>query len=174
MGNGLTDEMRKWGHDMAFVNDNPRFAKRVDELCDNIDKEHEKAMSEQLESLTDDMEPMAEGDMAKNGWVQLPVDADGEVVHIGDEVEELNTRVVGRARGEVVRVVFSKHGTSVRIDTGLSYVDLNPWNVHHSCHKPTVEDILQEFGDEAAMDCSSKETIIEFANRIREAVRDEQ
>ena len=155
MGNGITDELRKYTDVAEMVSENTAATKLLRDIADRIDAAYEKAMTDPR-------------------LLFLPEDACYEHIRIGDEVEELNTRADGRVHGEVISIVFGKYGTSVLIDTGFSYVALCPCDVRHSCRKPTVEDILQEFGDEAAMDCSSKETIIEFASRIREAVRDEQ
>lgn len=110
-------------------------------------------------------------ELAEHGWVKLPVDADGVPIHIGDEVEEFDTRTVGKARGEVIRIVFGKYGTDVRIDTGLSYADRNPENVRHGHRAPTVEDVLREFGkcwDDPAH-YAKGELVEAYADRIREA-----
>lgn len=66
-------------------------------LLDEIDAEHEKELAEQYASLTVDMEPMTDENMAKHGWVRLPKDADGVLGNDGvgrtndgvDEIDEL-------------------------------------------------------------------------------------
>ena len=179
MNDGLTDEMRKWGRDMAFVNDNPRFAKRVDELCDNIYKEHEKMLSEQYDSLTVDMQPMTDENMAEVvgfcrrledaaakhedveifgvGYTALPMDADGEYIHVGDILLGYNDTAT------VKGLSLSEGGWELICDNGIWH---DPEEFVHY-HKPTVEEILQEFRDEVALGYVTKEVIDEFADRIR-------
>lgn len=161
MNDGLTDEMRKWGRDMAFVNDNPRFVKRVDELCDNIYKEHEKMLSEQYDSLTVDMKPMTDENMAEGGWTRLPMDADGEYIHVGDILIGYNDTAI------VKGLTLSKNGWELICDNGIWH---DPEEFVHY-HKPTVEEILQEFRDEVALGYVDKEVIDEFASRIRDSLQ---
>ena len=81
---------------------------------------------------------MTDTELAERGLVRLPVDADGEVIHIGDRVEN-NERVV--------RIVLTDGSWEPSV-----YVEKRP-NVlceyfcneisHH--HEPTVEDVLREF-----------------------------
>lgn len=95
--------------------------------------------------------------------VPLPVDAGGEVIHIGDNV---------------ICSACSRHGTvsSMKINTdeeGIRYyVYLNdssfpyrPDELHHY-HKPTVEDMLREFGDRYIQVVETPEPIVGFGNEI--------
>ena len=84
------------------------------------------------------LDAMTDTELAERGLVRLPVDADGEVIHIGDRVEN-NERVV--------RIVLTDGSWEPSV-----YVEKRP-NVlceyfcneisHH--HEPTVEDVLREF-----------------------------
>lgn len=145
-------------------------------LADRIDAAHEKAMSEQFKSLTIDMKPMTEENMAEGGWVRLPVDADGVPINVGDWI-------TGKwdAKAKVVAVTPD---------------DVYWWEPDgcHWCHasevrhhrKPTVADVLREFtrdwcdssctGDmtNAERDAAQANVIAEYANRIREAVTHEE
>ena len=89
-GSSITDELRKWVHEaendgVIFVDPNsPRSD--IPELlgiADRIDAEHERM----YEDLTSGMEPMTEDNMARDGWVKMPVDADGVPIHVGDEMD---------------------------------------------------------------------------------------
>lgn len=51
-------------------------------IADRIDEAHERM----YKALTIGMEPMTEENMARDGWVKLPVDADGVPIHVGDEL----------------------------------------------------------------------------------------
>lgn len=97
-------------------------------------------IGETLTILTEDIE----AELAER-YVALPLGAVGEPIRVGDYVEETDTRLIGRAHGEVVRISFGKHAASIRIDTGLGYGDYAPQSVRHITKKPTVEDVLMEF-----------------------------
>lgn len=83
----ITDELREY---VIQVHRNGWFDRRVCddllEITDRIDAEHERM----YEALTIGMEPMTEENMARNGWVKLPVDADGVPIHVGDEVVDVD------------------------------------------------------------------------------------
>lgn len=83
----ITDELREY---VIRVHRNGWFDRRVCddllEITDRIDAEHERM----YEALTIGMEPMTEENMARNGWVKLPVDADGVPINVGDEVVDVD------------------------------------------------------------------------------------
>ena len=81
---GITDELRKWGY--GFCGDTHDV---VTAIADRIDAEYQKAIRE-LNNLAD-------------ASVLLPVDDDGEVIHIGDVMER------GEARGCVIALMLSKY-----------------------------------------------------------------
>ena len=101
-----------------------------------------------------------------NRYQLLPLDADGEVIHVGDEMaygdHVFNVCGVGRERG-VASVYYTTEG---EYDAYIA-------SVCHHYHKPTVEDILGEF----AIACEDADNagptvaalIDEYAKRIREA-----
>ena len=157
MGSGITDELREYAG--MWENSVQRY--HLFAIADSIDKEYEKALAERSESLASMTNKSAVDDYR----VLLPVDADGVPIHVGDTLLGCNNDT-----SVVKGLTLSKSGWELVCDNGI-------WHdpsifIHY--HKPSVEDILQEFGDEAYMGCDTKETILEFANRIREAVRDEQ
>ena len=83
--------------------------------------------------------------------MELPVDADGEVIHIGDEMdcgEHFGVKgVEGFIHGAVAFTVCDPQ--SVRICA------CNARMTHHY-HKPTVDDVLREFADEVYADADNE------------------
>lgn len=159
----ITDELREY---VIRVHRNGWFDRRVCddllEITDRIDAEHERM----YEALTIGMEPMTEENMARNGWVKLPVDADGEYIHIGDRMEN-NERVA--------RIVLTDESWEPSV-----YLEKLP-NVLHEyfCneishyHAPTVEDVLREFAEKITdsqipnVHPTYEEAIAEYASKLR-------
>ena len=176
----ITDELREWLEGAYNYGTGEHLLDRVyrpwfgwkatlEPMLDRIDAEHESMVG-----CTAD-----EWDYWESTHIELPKDADGEYIHIGDVVEEFDTRTVGRACGEVIRIVFNKHLTNVRIDTGRSYADRNPANVRHVSKQPTVEDVLREFyvyavrGKQAYAEDVDVTVLADYAKRLRLAGEDE-
>ena len=130
--NGITDELREWWVRKFPVMDK-ELHKDFTAIADRIDAAHKKAMSEQ--PCTIDMVPMTDERMAEHGWVRLPVDANGEYVNIGD--------VMVYADGNTcpMKVVALVPPSVFLTDDGPRYADM----CRH--YKPTVVDVLREFGD---------------------------
>ena len=98
--------------------------------------------------------------------MELPKDADGEYIHIGDRMED-NERVA--------RIVLTDDSCEPSV-----YLEKLPSVLHeyfchevHHYHKPTVEDVLREFGDEVRMCCDTEDTIAEYAAKLREMMQDD-
>lgn len=105
-------------------------------------------------------------DLENAGWVRLPVDADGEVIHVGDELDV----------GFVARIVITD-------DEWPSYLYAYKETPHiltqHFCnevshhHEPTVEDVLREFAEKVidsqipSVHPTYEEAIAEFAAKLR-------
>ena len=160
----ITEELRKWAHNSAS-------ATTVDEailidIADHIDAEHEKALAEQYASLTYDMKPMTDENMAKDGWVRLPVDADGVLINVGDETWPIN---LGPSwHSPVDFMTLTEDGWRVG---GGKPSELRHWKA------PTIEDTLQELrekavGHDIAHTTAVRNTITEYAERIKEMTRD--
>ena len=127
----ITDELRDYA--LSFKNSNDSLGgigDDLDQIADRIDEGHERGMADAyLDGMPTDEK------LAELGWVRLPVDSDGEVIHIGDRVED-NERVV--------RIVLTDGSCEPSV-----YVEMLP-NVLHEyfCneishyHEPTVEDVL--------------------------------
>lgn len=106
-------------------------------------------------------------------YVALPVDADGEYIHVGDVV--VAQLLSG---GESKPLVVDRMELSRGRDGDLWCVALDTdegcWNqpsmLRH--HSPTVEDVLEEFA-QMYIACNDKGTIAEYAKRLRLVGEDE-
>lgn len=123
----------------------------------------------------DDWTGQHEDAMAERGWVKLPVDADGEVVRIGDVMVMASHPFGCEDKPLVVdRMELSRgmHGEvwCLALDT-----DRSCWTqaaVLRHYQPPTVEDVLREFADRV---CNSghqwgldaADTIAEYAKKLR-------
>ena len=182
----ITDELRKWARNRAFVLNDPLFAERVNTYADNIDAAHERETREQYDkghdvgfdegfASADDWNADHAEELAEHGWVKLPVDADGEVIHIGDKIDVYQTKNV-EVVGVGDQVVFTHYYMG-------DYFKHFAGDCHH--HEPTVEDVLQdackayhslmvESTSDVAHDMPApSEVIAEYVDRIREAVEHE-
>lgn len=131
----ITDELRKYAQ--GYKNSHDAWSgigEELDHIADRIDAEHERTFRNLTDALHKQEDATRELDEKS---VLLPVDADGEVIHIGDRVEN-NERVV--------RIVLTDGSCEPSV-----YVEMLP-NVLHEyfCneishyHEPTVEDVLLE------------------------------
>jgi len=116
-------------------------------IADRIDAEHER----QLEVLY--------RDMSDAEYVKLPVDANGEYIHIGDRMQVCDT-------GTVFNVTLLRLINSGWVVNPVNFV---PSNLRHY-REPTVEDVLREFGDWYAHTkggCDEDGIIAEYAAKLR-------
>ena len=102
-------------------------------------------------------------DLEKAGWVKLPVDAEGEPIHVGDVMEWPDC-----STAEVVGV---GDGTFFYVEDGE---DAAEWScasdkIHHRA--PTVEDVLAEFAakliERGELTNGAAQTIAEYAAKLR-------
>lgn len=147
----ITDELRKWGY--GFCGDTHDV---VTAIADRIDAEHERLMDEQYKSLTVDMKPMTDENMAADGWIRLPVDADGEYILVGEAVTcgatvwtVTGLKFLGKGWG-ICCTVYNEHGGS-----GTSVYP--PSDLRHY-HAPTVEDVLFSYGQSCIRISNEAET----------------
>lgn len=166
----ITDELRKYADVAEGLSAIP-VATRLRDIADRIDAEHERALAEQHDSLTVGMESMTDEAMAEHGWVKLPKDADGEVIHFGDVLDQFGTPVT------VIAMSDPDQGDCmlrVTID-GLEDTWVRACKMRH--HKPTVDDVLGEFAcayDDANGDEQKRlDLLAEYAPKLRKAVADE-
>jgi hypothetical protein len=140
----ITNELREYANTRISPN---RGMLTV--IADRIDAEHEKAIRE-LNNLAD-------------ASVLLPVDADGEYIHMGDRMEN----------GElVVRIVLTDGSWEPTVYTASTPNQLHEHYCHNirHYHAPTVEDVLREFAvevcGEPALTIRSG-VVEEYASRLR-------
>ena len=96
----------------------------------------------------------------KECYVELPKDADGKPIRVGD--------VLDANRGTVTCIRYAGHGWEIVTDHTYSY---NPADLRH-CHEPTVEDTLtkmveQAVGHSAAHTTVALNAIAEYAAKLQ-------
>ena len=131
-GESITDELREWYKDRFFM---ANGWNEINAISDRIDAEHESACAE---AYGNGVQSVALPDMT--AYAKLPLDADGECIHIGDVMENIVCPSVHREVTGVGAECF--YGW----DEGngrYSQFDANCYRHHHA---PTVEDVLTEFG----------------------------
>ena len=177
----ITDELRLFAADpyTGWVPTDKQQAE-LRAIADRIDAEHEKALAEQFKALTIDMKPMTDENMAADGWIRLPKDADGETIHVGDAVTcgatvwtVTGLKFLCEGWG-ICCTVYNEHGGS-----GTSVYP--PCDLHHY-HAPTVEDVLREMRveldgvtalyvgeiiDSDERDCDEARIFAEYAAKLR-------
>ena len=93
-------------------------------------------------SITDELEKcadVAEKLLAEDGWVRLPVDADGKVIRVGDTLD-------GYGQTTVVKgLTLGDDGWSMTCENGL-WFNFAAFTHHH---EPTVEEVMQEMLEKA-------------------------
>lgn len=75
----ITDELREWVHASLVGLFSSGWERDLIAIADRIDKEHAEAVADALQLRG---EP--------DRWVELPVDADGVPIHVGDVMEGLH------------------------------------------------------------------------------------
>lgn len=123
---------------MASVEVPYKYGHQLTDIADRIDAEHQKAMAETYGNGVMSV-PIA---LDESAWVELPKDADGEPIHVGDKVtcarsvwQVTGLRLTGLAWG-VCCTIFNDHGGS-----GTNVYP--PCDLRHY-HEPTVKDVLRE------------------------------
>lgn len=126
-------------------------------IADRIDAEHQKAIRE-LNNLSD-------------ASVLLPVDADGEVIHIGDFMENLREDLEPQLhhRFKVYGILYRDYGQVCALTEDGYPSLLYRANECRHYHKPTVEDVLREF-THAILNQKAEyreQNIAEYATKLR-------
>ena len=150
----ITDELRKWGY--GFCGDTHDV---VTAIADRIDAEHESACAEAYGNGVMSV-PIA---LDESQWVKLPVDADGEPIHIGDVMENIVCPSVHReVTGVGVECFYGWNEGNGR----YSQFGATCYRHHHA---PTVEDVLREFGNAWVEweDGSPYDPIAKYAAKLR-------
>lgn len=174
----ITNELRERARIAKPISRKDLFA-----IADRIDAEHQKAEDE-WRAKNGDMwlkgyaacheelmegHPVIAADLEKAGWVELPKDADGVPIHVGDELEYLEALHPDvPSRFKVQDMFYCGKGKWRLRAYPATY---EPEKCRHY-HAPTVEDVLREFADRV---CNSghqwgldaADTIAEYAKRLK-------
>jgi len=166
----ITDELRKEARGFGrYVYTTPQ-ADCLTAIADRIDAEHERECKEQYAcGVEHGIGASIDASMIQtHGYIELPKDADGEYIHVGDKVtcarsvwQVTGLRLTGLAWG-VCCTIFNDHGGS-----GTNVYP--PCDLRHY-HAPTVEDVLTEFGIdwEHESDCEDRAALLkEYAAKLR-------
>lgn len=94
--------------------------------------------------------------------VPLPVDVNGEVFHIGDEIVDSMGK---RGVVDFIEIRFAEKETCHYVSFTGSALRYVPRELRHY-HKPTVEDVLREFGTKYIQVVETPEPIVGFGNEI--------
>lgn len=135
----ITDELRKYAQ--RYKNSHDAWSgigDDLDKIADRIDVEHEAACAEAYGNGVMSV-PIA---LDESAWVELPKDADGEYIHIGDVMENIVCPPVHREVTGVGAECF--YGW----DEGNGRYSQFGANCYRHYHAPTVEDVLCEFFEE--------------------------
>ena len=160
----ITEELREF----AWAECPSKHIERIIGIADRIDQQHEECAGF-CRRLEDAASKGEEATLFGTDYVPLPKDADGETIHLGDELEE----------GKVARIVLTDSDWEPSV-----YVYKLP-NVMHEyfCneishyHEPTVEDVLREFAERVCdsghqWGLDAADTIAEYAAKLRLAGED--
>ena len=139
--------------------------------CRRVRDAHEREVDGGVAGMTD-------ADLAEHGWVKLPVSEDGDVLHIGELVDE-KLPFGGYAAPAPIDTMELSRGASgyvwmVKLDAKNRAL-VSPKLLRHH-HAPTVEDVLRALTDEiwnrccegaTASDSGIDELVAEFAAKLR-------
>jgi len=158
----ITDELREWAKgDALRAGMSLRTARdQALAIADRIDAEHEAKVSywqgasyrdgyDEGFASADDWLADHEDAMAEHGWVKLPVSEDGDVLHVGELVDE-KLPFGGYAAPAPIDTMELSRGASgyvwmVKLDAENRAL-VSPKLLRHH-HEPTVEDVLLEFAE---------------------------
>lgn len=156
----ITDELREYA--LGWDEGN-RVRRDLTAIADRIDAEHEH-----------------EDAMAEHGWVKLPVSEDGDVLHVGELVDE-KLPFGGYAAPAPIDTMELSRGASgyvwmVKLDAENRAL-VSPKLLRHR-HEPTVEDVLREMLEQAVGYSDAHTTvalnaIAKYSAKLRLAGEDE-
>lgn len=162
------DRLREYVTGPARCGISPICEKIVLKELDSIERE----VGEMQRALTIDAKPMTDENMAESGWVRLPVGEDGDVLHIGDLVDEKLPFGGYAAPAPIDTMELSRgvsgYGWMVKLDDENRAL-INPKLLRHH-HAPTVEDVLREFAAKLCIrdgfPTATEETFAEYAAKL--------
>lgn len=170
----ITDELRKWISTVTWLDDGMSHShKNILAIADRIDAEYQKALDELFKALTIDMKPMTDENMAVDGWIRLPKDADGVPIRFGDKVTVPWNENVYEVRGFSYTQQLAGGERTIWVDVysreKMGNVPLCGSSSCRHYHAPTVEDVLRELvGKAQVLSCvdDEDELVTEYAKRL--------
>lgn len=159
----ITDELREWIERRRDLTLSIDKADCLTAIADRIDAEHERECKEQYAcGVEHGIGASIEASMIQeHGFIELPKDADGEYIHIGDVMD----------KGKVTCIRDCGKGWEVILNSLYTY---DAPSMHH--HEPTVEDVLREFAakliERGELTNGGAQTIAEYAKKLRLAGED--
>lgn len=163
----ITNELRLFAAD-PYTGWVPTDKQQADlrAIADRIDAEHESACAEAYGNGVMSV-PIA---LDESQWVKLPVDADGEPIHIGDVMDNIVCPSVHReVTGVGAECFYGWDACNGR----YSQFDATCYRHYHA---PTVEDVLTKFGIdwEYEDNCEDRAALLaEYAAKLRLASNEE-
>ena len=142
--------------------DSIRMDSRLLAIADRIDAAHEEAIAS---VMNDALYHANEKDMGELGWMRLPKDADGEYIHIGDELDDGLRRAF--APKKVKMLMLEDDEWALNFGGGWCSLKNHEWR-HHK--QPTVEDLLRDYASLILLaDCRDDEDalVAEYASKFR-------
>ena len=134
----ITDELRKVAAKTECANGRCEKLYRGDleRIADRIDEEHEAQLNDAFETRNSDE------NLESDGWIRLPKDADGEYIHIGDEMEWCDS-------GDTIVVEGIGNDTIFYIEDGLAEWTAARNKRHHApdTWERIIEDALDGYHD---------------------------
>lgn len=152
----ITDELRAWirARNMMAKETFDQLHAIADRIDEQAEKESEAAWRRGYERGEDEAKFESLDELRKEvqaDWILLPVDADGKVIHVEDEVELLD----GSKRFKAEWLEWDGEDWVVHETIGYGAYH-EPSSLRHS-RKPTVEDVLREFAERI---CSGDHAVI--------------
>ena len=127
-------------------------------------------VGDDLDELTSDecigriIDLLTDDDPNADEYIQLPRDENGEVIHLYDALAGY-----GYPDGGVVCKAIA-NGQMILVgritDTYREWLLWDAYKCHHY-KRPTVEDMLREFGDEVQRCCDTEDIIAEYAKKLQ-------
>lgn len=139
----ITDELREWFKDRFFM---ANGWQEINAIADRIDAAHEEALGSKVAmaiSVGEDgteFVSMPAKELSER-YVELPKDADGEVIHVGDKLDD-GWRAL---QGEVRELILNHDGWWFRFKDNCEQFYVHEFHEWHHRHAPTVEDVLHDF-----------------------------
>lgn len=178
----ITDELREYVRHYSVAGS--KKDETLTAIADRIDAEHEAKVSywqgasykdgyDEGFASADDWLGQHEDAMAEHGWVKLPMSEDGDVLHIGELVDE-KLPFGGYAAPAPIDTMELSRGASgyvwmVKLDAENRAL-VSPKLLRHH-HEPTVENVLRDMLDSLDLDPTSHvdtgAVVVEYAAKLR-------